>query len=93
MFGPMSEGTLQLVIGIASILAIVTPLVLFGSLVAKSLRAGAFELVDRNGDIITKISADTLKSIEPSEIARLRERIRQKHDVSIRADTSHNAAA
>jgi hypothetical protein len=86
MLIPMSEQTLQLVLAVVSFSTIVMPLALFGWLIRKSIYARGFQLVDRDGEIIARISADNIEKIEPGDIARLRQRVRQKHDISIRSE-------
>ncbi|RXG88736.1 hypothetical protein EAS61_29150 [Bradyrhizobium zhanjiangense] len=81
----MSETTLQYLLGGVFFLLALIPLAIVIKHAARQARARAFVLVDRDGKVIGEISADSIQKAEPENIARLRERVRQKHDVSIRA--------
>ena len=85
MVSPMSEITLQYILGAASLLAVAVPAVSLLISVIHQARARTFELVDRDGKVVGKISAESVQRTEPAETARLRERIRQKHDITVRA--------
>ncbi|WP_338821426.1 hypothetical protein [Bradyrhizobium septentrionale] len=85
MVSPMSEITLQYLLGGASFIAVAIPAIYLLIAVIKQARARAFVLIDREGKVVFEISAESVQRTKPDEIARLRERIRQKHDITIRA--------
>jgi hypothetical protein len=85
MVSPMSEITLQYLLGGASFVAVAIPAIYLLIAVIKQARARSFVLVDPEGKVVFEISAESVQRTKPDEIARLRERIRQKHDITIRA--------
>lgn len=85
MVSPMSMTALEYILGGVSLAAVAVPVIKLAIVVIKEARARSFVLVDNDGKIVGEISAESVQRTEPSEIARLRERIRQKHDITIRA--------
>lgn len=76
---------LEYILGGVSLAAVVVPAIKLAIAVVREARARSFVLVDGDGKIVGEISAESVQRTEPSEIARLRERIRQKHDITVRA--------
>jgi hypothetical protein len=85
MVSPMSEITLQYLLGGVSLVAVAIPAILLLVAVIKQALARSFVIVDPEGKVLFEISAESVQRTKPDEIARLRERIRQKHDITIRA--------
>jgi hypothetical protein len=85
MVNPMSEITLQYLLGGVSLVAVAIPAILLLVAVIRQARARSFVIVDPEGKVLFEISAESVQRTKPDEIARLRERIRQKHDITIRA--------
>jgi hypothetical protein len=85
MVNPMSEITLQYLLGGVSLVAVAIPAILLLVAVIKQALARSFVIVDPEGKVLFEISAESVQRTKPDEIARLRERIRQKHDITIRA--------
>jgi hypothetical protein len=85
MFNPMSEMSLQYLLGGISIFAVVIPTIMLFAAVLKQARARTFQIVDADGKVMLEISAESVQRAKPDDVARLRERIRQKHDLTVRA--------
>jgi hypothetical protein len=85
MVSPMSEITLQYLLGGISFVAAAIPATYLVVSFIKQALARSFEFVDPEGKVVFEISAESVQRAKPDEIARLRERIRQKHDITIRA--------
>ena len=83
MVNLMTESEVMRLLGIFSLVAVVFPIAKLGYRIWRSSVPQSIVFVDKDGNVVKEITADSVQRMDTDELVSLHDRIRQKHDLTI----------